>query len=235
MRLPGIEYDSPVAFTWRQRLALAVIPPCAGLAVGALCRTLRWEARGVENPEAGLAIGRGHALMAFWHECLMLAGWRYRGNGGHTLTSYSFDGELAARVIRKLGLEAVRGSSSRGGSGALKNLEAVARLVPWAGFTLDGPRGPRRVAKSGIAILAARTGLPVVPMAYAVSRCKRLRSWDRFPVPMPGARVLCAYAPPIAPPASEEPEVIESKRRQIEFALNALHTEIEAECGGQPF
>jgi hypothetical protein len=95
------------------------------------------------------------------------------------------------------------------------------------GFTLDGPRGPRRAAKSGVAILAARTQVPILPNAFAASAAWRLRSWDRFVVPKPFSRILCAYGPPIAPPADESAESIEAKRLEVEAALNTLQTELD--------
>src|SRR5690606_15894263 len=100
-------------------------------------------------------------------------------------------GELAARIVTHFDLRAVRGSSSRGGADALNQLQQAMALGAGVGFTLDGPRGPRRKAKLGAAIIAARTGAIIVPNAFAVSRAWRLRSWDRLPIPKPFSRVLC--------------------------------------------
>ena len=113
-------------------------------------------------------------------------------------------------------------------------MEKVLGKVPAVGLTLDGPRGPRRVAKAGIAILAARTQTPLVPVAAALDRAWRLRSWDRFMIPKPFARVIYAFAEPIAPPAEDTPEAVEAVRLQVELALNALHDEIERKFGGFP-
>jgi lysophospholipid acyltransferase (LPLAT)-like uncharacterized protein len=103
------------------------------------------------------------------------------------------------------------------------------RKVPAVGFTLDGPRGPRRVAKPGMSILSARVRAPVVPLAYAVSRAWRLHTWDRLAVPKPFARILCALGPPIAPPADATPEAVEPHRERVERELNALHQVLEDE------
>src|SRR5690606_3081217 len=109
--------------------------------------------------------------------------------GYHTLTSYSYDGELAARAIEPFGIHAVRGSSSRGGREALEQLEAALRIGVTIGITLDGPRGPRRVSKPGVAILSGRTGVPVIPLSLGSPSGWRMRSWDRMLIPKPFSRI----------------------------------------------
>ncbi len=224
MRHPELSYTSPNRFTLWQRIQLAIIPPLAQLLITLLMKTCKVRIVGGEHYRGGLE-SRGHLILAIWHETLLMGCWQFRGTDGHTLTSYSFDGELAARVVHRFGVEAVRGSSSRGGAEGLRQLVLAAGLVPIVGFTLDGPRGPRRVAKPGIALLSHRSGLPVTPHLYTAAPAWRLRSWDRFAVPKPFSTMTVGYGPPIAPPVSEDPEVIEAKRMEIETALNRLHAE----------
>ena len=173
----------------------------------------------------------GCVLLAFWHEVLPLAAWRYRGTGYHTLTSYSYDGEFVARVVAQLGLHALRGSSSRGGGDALKRMEAALARHITLGLTPDGPRGPRREMKSGAAVLGARTGVPVVPTAFAVTRCWRMKSWDRMVFPKPFATIVCSYGAPIWPSTAEDEHAVEAKRKEIEDALNRIQQELEADVG----
>ena len=92
---------------------------------------------------------------------------------------------------------------------------------------MDGPVGPRRVAKPGIAILAARTGLPIIPHAFTARPVWRLNSWDKFPIPKPLAKIRSAYGLPIPPPPDDSPEAVEATRLQVETELNRLHEEIE--------
>ncbi len=99
------------------------------------------------------------------------------------------------------------------------------------GWTLDGPRGPRREAKAGIAYVAARTGFPIIPNAFAVSKSWRLNSWDRMPIPKPGARIICSFGAPIDPPPDTSAAAIEKTRMEVESALNRLHADIEREAG----
>lgn len=224
--------DAPLRrpFTVTQRLQLATLPILLADTFYLLYRTCSVETRGREyHDEALRSHGRCHVVI--WHESMAMAGCRNRGTDYLTLTSYSYDGEFAARVIKRWRIHAARGSSSRGGSEALKELVAAARTVPVTGFTLDGPKGPRRVSKPGIGVLAARTQLPIVPNAYAVSSAWRMNSWDRFPIQKPFSRIICAYAPPIPPPCDESPEAVEATRLAVETSLNKLHDEIEAELG----
>lgn len=230
MSQPGLTYTSPIRFSLKKRAVLAVVPRLAAWALKTISATCRMDVREQGHAD-GVVAGHGHVLFAIWHETLAAAAWRYRNTNGHTLTSYSYDGELAARALRGFGLRAVRGSSSRGGAEALKQLQRALELIEIVGFTLDGPRGPRRVAKPGIAVLAYRSGMPIVPNAFAVSPAWRLRSWDRFCIPKPFARIVCAYGPPIPPPTDESPEAIEACRARTERELNRLYDALEAELG----
>ncbi len=229
MKHPGLQYHSPYAFTLKQRLMLAAGAPLIAGALKALCWTCSEERLGPDTIANLIGTGQ-HVIPAIWHETLGLAAWHYRGTGYHTLTSYSFDGELAARVVLRFGLPALRGSSSRGGRDALEHMRTATEFVPAVGFTLDGPKGPPRIAKPGIAILALRTGLPVVPHAFAASKCWRMRSWDRLVIPKPRARLLSACGPPIYPPPENTPEAMESLRAEVEHVLNQLHDTLDQEC-----
>lgn len=230
MNVPGVEYRSPKRFMLRQKLTLAIVPRVCGWGIRAIGLTLRSEIRHQDRFERALQ-RNGHVIIAFWHETIAMAIWRYRGTGYHTMTSYSYDGELAAQAVRQFGLRAVRGSTSEGGGSALRELEKAIAHVEGVGITPDGPRGPRRVAQPGAAILAARTQTPIIPHAVAVSPAWRLRSWDRFLVPKPFARAIHVYGEPIDPPHSESPEDVEATRAEMDRALNALHRDLEAELG----
>ncbi|MCP4644661.1 MAG: lysophospholipid acyltransferase family protein [bacterium] len=233
MRHPELVYTSPNRFTTKQRLVLATAPPLAASILKMIAATCRIEVRGRAVYDESVR-AHGHCIAAIWHETLGLAASHHKNSSGHTLTSYSFDGELATRLIEQFGLHAVRGSSSRGGAEALEQLEKACGLTELVGFTLDGPRGPRRVAKPGIAVLAARTQLPVVPNAFAVTPSWRMNSWDRLALPKPFARILVAYGPPIPPPASDSPELVEPCRLRIETELSELQRSLEEELGIDP-
>lgn len=183
-RIEGLTYTSPVKFRRGQRVALAIVPRVASVLMKGWMSCCRTEVRGQEHYRSLMDSG-SRALLAFWHESMGLAVWHYRNTGFHTLTSYSYDGEMAARLVGRFGVLALRGSSSKGGSEAIRSMSIAIQQVGAIGITLDGPRGPRRVAKPGIAILSIRTQTPILPHALAVYPAWRLHSWDRFPVPKP--------------------------------------------------
>lgn len=135
-------------------------------------------------------------VFACWHGELLPLLWHHRKQGVHVLISEHRDGELVARVAEGLGFRTVRGSTSRGGGRALLTLSRLLEGGHEIAFTPDGPRGPARRYAPGALVAAQRAGAPVLPVAAAASRAWRLRSWDRFLVPQPFARVTVAYAPP---------------------------------------
>jgi lysophospholipid acyltransferase (LPLAT)-like uncharacterized protein len=149
-----------------------------------IARTMRFETRGHESVDALYREGR-HLILAFWHAQQLMIPFGYRGPGSHVLISQHADGEIIARVIARFGHEAVRGSSTRGGAGALRTLIKLGRSGRDLVVTPDGPKGPRQVAKAGVAQLAKATGMPIVPLAFACSKKNSSRvgiaSWFRTP------------------------------------------------------
>lgn len=230
MKLPELRYTSPNTFTRKQRLQLAILPPAIVGLLRAILFTCPRETQGQHHLDDTLA-KHGHAILAVWHECTAYALYLHSGSNFHAASSYSFDGELAARLTHQFNVECVRGSTSRGGAEVLRELEKALKLVDCVGLTMDGPRGPRRHAQPGLAILSARTGVPVIPLAFAISKSWRLRTWDRMAVPKPFAKLRYAYAEPIAPPESTDRDAIEAKRLEIQESLNRLHESLEAELG----
>ncbi len=230
MKLPELNYTSPNSFTRKQQLQLAVLPPVIVGILRAILFTCPREIRDQHYLD-DTQTTHGHAILALWHEATAYALYKHSGSNFHAASSYSFDGELAARLTHQFNVECVRGSTSRGGAEVLRELEKALKLVDCVGLTMDGPRGPRRQAQPGLAILSARTGVPVVPIAFAISKSWRLRTWDRMAVPKPFARLLYGYGPPIAPAESTDRDVIDSKRFEIQESLNRLHESLEVEVG----
>lgn len=173
------------AFSRKQKLLLAVVPPLAAGLIRLLGTT--WQVRDVQA--SGAPVGHrvpGPTVFAFWHESLLSCAWRFRGLGIAILISRSFDGELIARTVERLGFLAVRGSSSRGGAAGLRGMVEAYGAGRICAFTADGPKGPRRVAKAGPVQLAELAGADWVGCFHAEpERAWRLRSWDRFAIPKP--------------------------------------------------
>jgi lysophospholipid acyltransferase (LPLAT)-like uncharacterized protein len=183
-------------YTLKQRLALAIVPRLASLAIRCLGVTLRY--RDICDPGAtpGYDIPPP-AVFAFWHRCLLACAWRFRNRGVAILISRSFDGELIARTVERLGFIAIRGSSSRDAMSGLRNLHRAYLAGHYCAITADGPRGPALVAKPGVAQLA-QLAATTVGAFYVHPECAwQLRSWDRFLIPKPFSRVTVAWTTPV--------------------------------------
>ncbi|HEV7508808.1 MAG TPA: lysophospholipid acyltransferase family protein [Thermoanaerobaculia bacterium] len=142
--------------------------------------------------------GEQRFILAFWHRHLLLMPYAYRGRRISVLVSQSGDGELIARTVARLGIDSSRGSSSRGGIAGMRSLLRKAAEGWDIAFTPDGPRGPASEVQPGVILAAASTGLPIVPVAVAASRAKRLHSWDHFLIPLPLSTVHLVYGEPLA-------------------------------------
>jgi lysophospholipid acyltransferase (LPLAT)-like uncharacterized protein len=150
-----------------------------------------------------------------------------RDRGIVAITSESFDGEWIARLMRKFGYQAARGSTSRGGARALVQLRHDLAAGRPAAFTIDGPRGPARVAQAGAVWLAGATGSPIVPFHIEASRFWTVRSWDRHQVPRPGAEIAVAVGAPIHVEGTGATRV-EARRLELESVLVALEERARA-------
>ena len=185
----------PNAFTFKQRLLLAIVPPIAYIAICLLGITLRFE--DICEPGATTPYHTPPPLIyAIWHRCMLAAAWRFRQGGIRILVSHSFDGELITRTVKPLGIIAVRGSSSRDGAVGLRNLQRAYLDGNYCVITADGPRGPAQVAKPGVAQLAQLVKAPLGAVYVHPHRAWTLRSWDRFLIPKPFSRVTVAWSAP---------------------------------------
>lgn len=174
----------------------------AGGLVSLLARTWRFESRGEARWEA--VRREGAFVYLLWHEALLPLLWHHRRQGVAIVVSEARDGQYLAAFAHRLGYRRILGSSTRGGVraliGAIRALEAGTNVA----FTPDGPRGPRREVKPGILAAAARAGVPVLPVHASATRAWRLRSWDRFMIPKPGARVRVGYGVPFRVEGGDE-------------------------------
>jgi lysophospholipid acyltransferase (LPLAT)-like uncharacterized protein len=164
-------------------LKLSVLPPIGAWVIRGLGRSMRMDSQGHEQVDALYRQGQ-HIIIAFWHAQQLMAPMGYRGTEANVLVSQHQDGEIIARIIARFGLWAVRGSSTRGGAFALRELIRLGRSGADLVVTPDGPKGPRQVAKLGVVQLAKATGLPIVPVAFSCSKKNSLRagigSWSRI-------------------------------------------------------
>ena len=165
------------------------------LLIGVLARTWRVRVVGRAPVDALRAAGRPVAF-AFWHGQMLPLVWQHRDEGVAILVSSHRDGEIIARIIHAFGFRTVRGSSSRGAGRALLGLVRELQAGREVAVTPDGPRGPAGRFAPGALVAAQRAGAPVIPVSARASRAWHLRSWDRFMIPKPFARVTVAYGAP---------------------------------------
>jgi len=204
-------------FSLKQRVSLWLISWAGYLAIRLIGPTLRisfaFEPGAEDEP-------RTHpAIYCFWHRCVFPAAYLYRDKGIRVLTSRSYDGEYIARIIERLGFRAVRGSSSRGALQSLRELKRELERGEFVAFTIDGPRGPRYVAKPGPIHLARITGAPIFSFYVAVERAWILKTWDAFIVPKPFSRVHCFVGAPIGVSADADPhEALGRMQAELEEA-----------------
>jgi lysophospholipid acyltransferase (LPLAT)-like uncharacterized protein len=209
--------DAAPRFTWRQRFALAVVPPLASVVIRLLGSTLRYSVS-IEDPEGTEFSPR--TIYAFWHQCLFTASYRYRNRGIAVLISRSFDGELIARVVERFGYRPVRGSSSRGAVAGLLEMGRELEAGCAVAFTVDGQRGPRFVAKPGPVLLARTEGTPLRALHFATKRAWRLSSWDGFVIPKPFSRVVLRMAAPIVLPSAASDAQMEEFHAELQRRLD---------------
>jgi lysophospholipid acyltransferase (LPLAT)-like uncharacterized protein len=211
--------------SWRssplKRLEAATIAAVGYRLAATLGTTLRWRTEGLEHYDAIVQDGR-QPVMAFWHGRILPATIFFRGRGIVVITSENFDGEWIAGIIERFGYGTARGSTSRGGRRALLQLVRDMEAGNPAGFALDGPRGPARVAQPGAVWLAKTTGNPVLPFHLEADRHWTLGSWDRTQIPKPFSTVALVVGEPFAVPADADDNRIETARRHLEEQLRRL-------------
>ncbi len=207
------------SFSFSERVKLWLISWAGFLFIRIVGATLRYRF----IPEPGcLAEEHGPvspSIWCFWHRSVLPAAYRFRNQGLAVMTSRSFDGEYIARIIRKLGFVAVRGSSSRGAVGAVFGMRQQLEQGRGAVFTIDGPRGPRYVAKPGPVLLAKKTGVPISCFYVAVERAWILNSWDQMIVPKPFSRAAIYASSPMHVPADATEEPMSALHQQMQETL----------------
>jgi lysophospholipid acyltransferase (LPLAT)-like uncharacterized protein len=226
----GITAETKIAehtYSFAQRLSLTLASWLVPALIALIGCTLRvrfnWEEGSIgslDNVHPG--------IYPFWHRCVFPSAWIFRKRKLAVMTSRSLDGEYIARVIERLGFVPIRGSSSRGGQRALLEMQTYVESGMGAAFTIDGPRGPRYVAKRGPVNLAKATGVAITPFYVAVEKKWTFNSWDRFVLPVPFSRALVQVAPKIYVSRDADEALLEAKYQEMQSALERITEVAEA-------
>ncbi|HEX2201683.1 MAG TPA: lysophospholipid acyltransferase family protein [Longimicrobium sp.] len=192
-----------------------------------LMGTTRVSTEGEENFRRFWREGKP-VVFTLWHGRLLPCTYHHRGQGVVTLISQHRDGEYITRVVRKWGYTAVRGSSTRGGLEALRELIRHVKDGRSLAITPDGPRGPREKMKAGPVIIAQRTGAPIIPVVSGADRAWFPGGWDRFLIPQPFARLRIVYGEPVFVPRRASEDEIQAISDDVERRLNEMLKRVDA-------
>jgi lysophospholipid acyltransferase (LPLAT)-like uncharacterized protein len=204
--------------SWSKRAQLSLIAGIGYPLLATLGSTYRYTVEGLDHLTAAERIGQ--PIHAFWHGRILPATIWFKRRGIVVITSENFDGEWIARIIQKFGFGTARGSSSRGATRAMRQLLRDVKNRPVA-FTIDGPRGPARVAQPGAVWLSKATGQPVIPFHFESDRHWTLKSWDRTQVPKPRAHVALVFAEPFVVPREATTDQLTAWNQRLAQALDA--------------
>ncbi len=213
---------------WHRRIQIPIIAAVVYSVIRILGPTLRFEVIGRRHAEAQWA-SKQPCIWAFWHRVIIPIAWYGRNRGIVIMNTTAFDGQWTRKVIEWLGFGTAQGSSSRGG---LRGLQVMAQRIAEGldcGFTIDGPRGPRYVAKVGPVLLARMTGAPIHVFHIGVDRGKTIeKTWDHFLLPALFARAILVGAPPIHVPTDADSDMIKAKHEEMQKALERVRDVAEA-------
>ena len=220
------------AFTFRQRLVLALAPRLVWALLWLVGRTWRFEIIAEEGATPlPFGEGAGAEIFCFWHQCVLPCTFYFRRTGATIIVSQSFDGELITRILELFGFHTTRGSSSRGAREGLLGLEQVIASGRPAIFTADGPRGPIYRTKMGPIKLAHITGARIGAFHLEPEHAWTMHSWDRFLVPKPFTRIVVSWARWTSVPADLAESQFEQKREELNAAIERARLRALAHFG----
>ncbi|MDV2495359.1 MAG: lysophospholipid acyltransferase family protein [bacterium] len=200
--------------------------PAGAVLIRLLGRTLR---RTFINREIELELRReGSFILTGWHSRSLYFCYHYRDQTMSVMISGSDDGDIVAPVVEAMGVLAVRGSSSRGGAGAFRQVVRLLKEGWDTAIMPDGPRGPRCRVQPGVIEMARISGAPILPVTFAARHRVVFNSWDRFVLPLPFSRVVVIFDEPMRVGPDDD---IEAARLNLEERLNAITQQAEATWG----
>ena len=193
--------------------------------------TNRWQVEGAEHPRRLREAGKPF-ILAFWHGRLMMIPMAWQRLAPiHMLISGHRDGRIIADAVAYFGVQTATGSTSRGGSAALRTMVKALAAGDCVGITPDGPAGPAMNASAGIVNIARLGRVPIIPVTFATSRRREMRSWDRMQVALPFGRGVYIWGEPIEIAGRLDDAGVEEARRLVEQRMVDLVAAAEAAVG----
>ena len=222
---PAVDSTQP-SFTLPQRISLWLITWAGVLVIRLLAPTMRLAISFEDGAPSSLETRP--LVLAFWHSCIFPSIYAWRNLQIRVMSSESFDGEYTGRIIRKFGFVKVRGSSSRGAVRALLGMRREIEQGWSVAFTIDGPRGPRYVAKPGPVVLARATGVPMVAFHIALENPWVLNTWDKSMIPKPFSKALLRVSRKISVPDNASEDERDRYHAELQAALDRVREYAEA-------
>jgi len=219
-RKQNVQYDvRPRPLTLWQRILVAFLGWSVYALIRTICPAVRFQILGWQHVDRVHAAGRNF-IWSFWHRVSIGAAWIGRNQGIVVMNSVNFDGQWTRRAIERLGFGTAQGSSTRGGLRGLVDMAHHLEAGRDVAFTIDGPRGPRYVAKQGPVMLARRTGCPIIVFHFGFERAYTLKkTWDQFQIPKLFSRAVMLVHTPIEVPIDADRECLEKKHAEMQKAL----------------
>jgi lysophospholipid acyltransferase (LPLAT)-like uncharacterized protein len=219
----NVHYDTRLPkLPWSRRIQIPFIAAAVYSVIRILGPTLRFEAVGTDTSQQQIESGRRN-IWAFWHRIIIPIAWYGRNRGIVIMNTTAFDGQWTRKVIERLGFGTAQGSSSRGG---LRGLAVMAQRIQQGfdcGFTIDGPRGPRYIAKPGPVMLARKTGAAILVFHIGVEHGKTFeKTWDHFLMPRLFSKAVIVFAPPIDVPKNADADLMEAKHAEMQRELERV-------------
>lgn len=208
------------------RLVLFFIPILGWILIRLLGITWRFTTLREEEAERVRQDDRP-LIYTLWHGRMLPLVYGYRNRGVHALVSQHHDGELAVRLVHKLGYGTVRGSSTRGGARGFQDLLRAVQSGSDVAIMPDGPRGPVRKVQPGVLRLALLSGSPIIPVTVSASKHYTLKSWDSFIIPKPFSRCVIVFGAPLFIPADTPQDLMDEKQTELEDTLNRITDEAD--------
>jgi lysophospholipid acyltransferase (LPLAT)-like uncharacterized protein len=208
-------------YSFKQRCLIRVADLVFYALILIIGKTIRFEVEDIENYEKIIKAEK-IPIYTFWHNNIFLGTYYFKNRKIVVMSSMSFDAEYIGRFIKRLGYGTVRGSSTRGGVGALVEMIKIMKRGFPCGFAIDGPKGPKYITKPGVCLLAKKTGNPIMPFVVYPQKFWTINSWDNLMIPKPFTRTLVKIAEPIYVNPNSTNEDIENKRLELQKTLDEL-------------